>query len=147
MNTNKVNNMSDTKKEFNEWFSGLGLKYFKAHEFTNYFERNLNKFPPKSKWDNIIPTIKLIDKLRGDLGVPVRITSSYRSSAYNKNCGGASKSLHKEFKAIDLQVSGFKPSYVYSKLRKYRDEGLFKGGLSEYSTFVHIDTRGKNADW
>jgi len=139
--------MSDVKKEFNKWFGGLGVKYFKAHEFTNYFERNLNTFPPKSKWDNIIPTIKLVDRLRADLGVPIRVTSSYRSAKYNKNCGGATKSLHKEFKAIDLQVDGFSPSYVYARLMKYRNAGDFKGGLGKYSTFVHVDTRGTNADW
>jgi uncharacterized protein YcbK (DUF882 family) len=139
--------MSDIKQEFNEWFSEQGFKYFKAHEFTNYFERDLNTFPPKTKWKNIIPTMRVLDKLRSDIGLPIRITSSYRSNAYNKNCGGASKSLHKEFKAIDLQCDGARPSYIYNKLLKMRKAGDYKGGLSEYSTFTHIDTRGTNADW
>jgi len=139
--------MSEVKEQFNEWFSGLGVRYFKPHEFTNYFERKLNTFPPKTKWKNMESAIKLLDKLRADIGLPIRITSSYRSAAYNKNCGGAPKSYHKEFKALDIQVDGAKPSYVYARLLKYRNAGLFKGGLSEYSTFVHLDTRGKNADW
>jgi hypothetical protein len=28
-----------------------------------------------------------------------------------------------------------------------RREGIFKGGLGKYKTFVHVDVRGKNADW
>lgn len=139
--------MCDIKEEFNEWFGKQGFNNFKAYEFTDYFERALNKFPPKSKWPNIVDSVRVIDKLRDEIKSPIWITSSYRSSAYNKNCGGASKSLHKEFKALDIQVSGFKPSYVYSRLKKYRSDGLFKGGLSEYATFVHIDTRGTNANW
>lgn len=139
--------MSKIKEEFNKWFSDLDIKYFKAHEFTNYFERNLNTFPPKSKWKNMVATIKLVDRLRADIGMPIRLTSSYRSKAYNDNCGGAPKSLHKEFNAIDLQVDGLKPSYVYARLKKYRDAGEFEGGIGKYNTFVHIDTRGTNADW
>ena len=139
--------MCDIKEEFNEWFGKQGFKYFKAHEFTNYFERNLNTFPPKTKWKNIIPTLRIVDQLRADIGLPIRITSSYRSNAYNKNCGGVVKSQHREFKALDIQCDGAKPSYIYSKLLKMRKEG-HKISLGKYSTFIHLDTRsGKVATW
>ncbi len=137
----------DKKEEFTEWFDKQGFKYFKAYEFTRYFERELNDYPPKSKWKNIVSALEIVDKLRGDLGHPIRITSSYRADKYNKKVGGASKSLHKEFKALDIQCSGLSPARLYHRLKKYRDAGEFKGGLSEYKTFVHIDVRGTNADW
>jgi len=137
----------DKKEEFTEWFDKQGFTYFKAYEFTRYFERELNGYPPKSKWKNIVEGVKILDKLRKEIGLPIRITSSYRADKYNKRVGGASKSLHKEFKALDIQCSGLSPARLYHKLKKYRDAGEFKGGLSEYKTFVHIDTRGENADW
>ncbi len=135
------------KEDFVEWFDKQGFKYFKAYEFTRYFERDLNSYPPKSKWKNIINALRVVDKLRNDIGLPIRITSSYRSDKYNKKVGGASKSQHKEFKALDIQCSGLSPSRVYHKLKKYRNEGDFEGGLGQYKTFTHIDVRGNNADW
>lgn len=135
------------KEEFIQWFDEQGFRNFGAHEFTNYFDRKLNTVPPKSKWENIIPTLRILDDLRDEIKMPIRITSSYRSAKYNTNCGGAPKSLHKEFKAIDFQVTGANPSWLFNKLKYKRDNGEFKGGLSAYSTFVHIDTRGENATW
>ena len=135
------------REDFTEWFNKQGFKYFKAYEFTRYFERELNAYPPKSKWKNIIPTVQIVDKLRGALNHPIRITSSYRSDKYNKKVGGALKSQHKDFKALDIQCTGLTPARLYHTLKKYRDAGEFEGGLSQYSTFVHVDTRGENADW
>ncbi len=137
----------DKKEEFVEWFDKQGFTYFKAYEFTRYFERELNSYPPKSKWKNIVETLRVLDKLRADVGKPIRITSSYRADKYNKKVGGASKSMHKEFNALDFQVSGVSPSWLYHKLMKYRNAGEFEGGLGSYKTFTHIDTRGENKTW
>ena len=32
-------------------------------------------------------------------------------------------------------------------LKLWRDQGRFQGGIGLYPTFVHVDTRGTNADW
>ena len=135
------------KEEFVEWFDKQGFRNFSAREFTHYFERKLNTYPPKSKWKNIVPTLRVLDDLRDAIKMPIRITSSYRSSKYNSNCGGAPKSLHKEFKAIDFQVSGVNPTWLFKRLSRMREAGQFEGGLGLYKTFVHIDTRGYNATW
>jgi len=135
------------KEDFVDWFNEQKFRNFKSHEFTNYFDRNLNTYPPKSKWKNIVPTLRVLDDLRDEIRMPIRITSSYRSNKYNDNCGGAPKSLHKEFKALDFQVTGANPSWLFSKLDRMRRQGEFEGGLGLYSTFVHVDTRGSNATW
>jgi len=77
----------------------------------------------------------------------VRITSSYRSPEYNRAVGGAPLSQHKRFNAADLQCDGVTPHEVFKILEAWRWQGKFKGGLGQYPTFVHIDTRGSNATW
>lgn len=133
--------------EFEKWFESKKFKYFSAREFIPYFKRTLNTIPPKSKWENIVPTLRVLDKLREEIKQPIRVTSSYRSDKYNKKVGGASKSQHKEFTAIDFQVDGANPCWLVGRLRRLRRLGEFEGGIGEYKTFVHVDTRGTNADW
>ena len=32
-------------------------------------------------------------------------------------------------------------------MEKIRSDGVFRGGIGTYNTFVHVDTRGENANW
>jgi len=32
-------------------------------------------------------------------------------------------------------------------LRQLRNDSMFQGGIGLYANFVHVDTRGWNADW
>ena len=136
---------------FEQWFKRMKFRNFSADEFTSYFNvkrrGTRNSAPPKSKWTNIVPALRIVDDLRDYFGRPCVINSSYRSEAYNKSCGGASKSLHKEFKALDISFSAVRPHDVRDKLIEWRREGRFKGGVGRYNTFTHIDTRGYNATW
>lgn len=135
-------------QKFSEWFAAQGFKNFSANEFTSYFNRPLNATPPSSIWTNIVPTLRIVDELCDVLGTKIRITSSYRSPAYNANIKGAARdSYHKKFMALDIQADGKSPSQVYSVLKSWRNQGRFRGGLGLYSRFVHIDTRGYNSNW
>ena len=99
-------------------------------------------------WASIVPTLRIVDALRSEMGKPCVILSSYRSPAYNAAISGAAKkSLHMKFIALDIAFSGYTPKQVYDRLMTKRARGDFKGGLGLYSTFVHIDTRGSNATW
>ncbi len=110
-----------------------------------------NSPPPRDLWPNIVATIGVVEELRRRCGFAIRITSAYRSPAYNKAVGGAAGSQHLKFCALDIQpVSGRRDELrtMYKELRKMRDqEHWFKGGLGKYPTFVHVDTRGHNATW
>lgn len=139
--------MTKIEREFGEWFNGLGIKNFSLSEVKRYFKRSRNTFPPKKYWKNIIRPIQIVDMLRDSLGVPITITSSYRSPSYNRKVGGARSSYHMQFMALDIQSSKASPTRIYNKLKSWRDVGLFKGGLKKYSSFVHIDTRGRNTTW
>lgn len=136
---------------FEQYIDRQGFYYFTGAELARYFTRKRgdtqNDYPSRILWKNFLPTLKLVDDLRHTLGCPVRITSHYRSPAYNKAVGGASLSQHKAFRAADVQADGATPHEVYKILKLWRDQGRFQGGLGLYSTFVHVDTRGTNADW
>ena len=65
--------------------------------------------------------------------------------------GGARRSQHMRYTAFDVAPKSRKPEDV-AKLHKIlltmRDEEkLFVGGLGKYDTWIHIDTREKNANW
>jgi len=100
----------------------------------------LNTLPPDELLPNIIPAMKALEAARVDLGRPVGINSTYRSNAYNEAIGGASKSKHKYFQAVDCFA--YDPQYLdnlYRLLDSARRRGEWVGGLGGYKTFVHID--------
>lgn len=140
-------------KAFTDWFNAQGFRHFGAHEFTRYFgavrKAVKNSPPPKKLWKNLVPTLRVVDDLRESFGKPCTVLSSYRSPAYNRRVGGASRSQHLEFNALDITIKGVSAKRVYERLLQWSSEGRFKGGIGYYpsSGFVHIDTRGRNATW
>lgn len=148
--TNTPNPAPLEKENFEQWFKRQDFKHFSADEFLGYFNvtrRGVrNSIPPKSKWHNIVPTLRIVDSLRAELGRPIVILSSYRSPRYNAAINGAAKkSQHTEFRALDIAVIGYTPKQVYNALLNKRNLKQFIGGLGLYNTFVHIDTRNYNA--
>ena len=109
----------------------------------------VNSLPPKSMWKKMGPTLKIIDRMASEMGLPVQhILSAYRSPRYNSAVHGKSRSLHKANQAVDVVFRGASPYHVANVARHLRDKkGKFKGGIGRYSGFVHVDTRGYNADW
>jgi len=110
--------------------------------------RVINTLPPRNTWKKIGATLKVIDRLSSDMGVPVKaIVSAYRCPRYNRAVGGKSRSYHMSNVAIDIQFHGASPWRVASVARYMRKKKKFEGGVGRYSSFVHIDTRGYNVDW
>src|SRR5574338_1049342 len=121
-----------------------GIKYFKASE-VSMFNPNI----PEALYQNIVPTIIVLDKLREEIGVPIYINSSYRSPAHNKSVGGSPNSLHMQFNALDFTVTDkTKLKAIYDQLCTWDALHFFKHlpkpgsmGLGIYKTFIHLDTR------
>jgi lysozyme len=138
-----------TKEKFQRELDKRKVKYFNVEEvfFKGASDKKLklNTEPPEELWNNIWKTIEMADKARHKHGKPIKIVSAYRSPKYNKAIGGASKSFHTGFSALDLRTTA--PKALHKILLDMRSKGLFKGGLGLYKTFVHVDTRGYNADW
>jgi lysozyme len=137
---------------FEDWFVRQKFKNFRAYEFTEYFtvsRRGVkNSEPPRELWPNIVPTLRIVDDLRTRLGRSCVILSSYRSPAYNAPIDGAAKhSFHTQFQALDISFAGHSPRRIHEELTAMRNAKRFRGGLALYSSFVHIDTRGTNANW
>ena len=138
---------------FTEWFTKQKFRHFNAREFTRYFgavrSGVKNSEPPQWLWKNLVPTLRIVDELRESFGKPCTILSSYRSPDYNRTVGGASRSQHLQFNALDITFDGVSARAVYDRLLQWRREGRFTGGLGYYpsSGFVHIDTRDYNATW
>lgn len=148
-------------QQLERFIDGLNLRHFRGAELTGYWSRtrrgSSNACPPKNLWPNIVETIVVLDELRAHIGHPITITSSYRSPAYNAAVGGARFSQHLQFNALDFQCRKVDPGPLAKLLRDWRGQHfynpvtkrpfVFKGGVGRYATFVHIDTRGHNADW
>lgn len=137
------------QQQFQKLLTSWGIKDFTAAE---YFYRGasderlqLNTDPPAALWPNMETTAKVLQEARNRLGKPIRITSAYRDAAYNRKIGGVPNSTHVQFNALDLVTD--KPAALYLLLLDIRREGLFKGGLGLYRSFVHLDSRGHNATW
>jgi N-acetylmuramoyl-L-alanine amidase len=141
---------------FRNFVQSLGLRYFSAEELLFMGASNApgascagrNHLPEQAKWPRIGDTARMLDEIRHRLNAKCTVLSAYRSPAYNSCIGGESASLHMEFNAIDFRcVSGTAAQWhaVAKAVRVSSPE--FKGGIGKYSSFVHIDTRGTNANW
>lgn len=66
--------------------------------------------PPREKWGSIVPVLRLVrDEIVPAVGA-VEVVSSYRTQAFNGCIGGANKSRHLGFAAVDLIVPGQRDS-------------------------------------
>jgi hypothetical protein len=136
---------------YEEFLDGLSLRHFQPGEITSQGKRKRgtvrNSLPPENKWEAIVPTLWVADMARERLGFSLTITSAFRSESYNRAVGGAVRSQHLANTALDLIPSKGRVKQLYDQLIAMRKGGAFKGGVGIYSSFVHVDTRGKNATW
>ncbi len=74
---------------------------------------------------------------------PIIILSGYRTPDYNRLVGGVQRSQHIYAAAADIKINGVDPDTVANTA-----ETLFQdGGIGRYSSFTHVDVRGKHARW
>lgn len=93
--------------------------------------------------------MKWLDQLRDNAGVPMTITSSYRSPAYNKSVGGAPDSAHTDepCDSVDIGMRPRKddPNWNYSRwqiVTTARDMGCERIGLYSNGS-LHLDRTEK----
>jgi N-acetylmuramoyl-L-alanine amidase len=143
--------------DFVEFVRGLELRYFSADELLELGASNKsgacrgkNAFPPRQLWPKIKNTAQMLDAIRHELGVPIRILSAYRSPDYNSCIRGERGSLHLQFNAIDFTCrEGTVEVWRRVADRIRSSERRFTGGIGVYprQKFLHIDTRGSMANW
>jgi uncharacterized protein YcbK (DUF882 family) len=135
---------------YTEWLQSRGVRFGFADEVprlaTNARLAVTNDTPPVELWHRMIPTLRLLERVRERFG-PTTINSAYRSRSYNLAIGGVGDSRHSQNDAVDFRCRTGTPAEWAAFLREHRAAGVFQGGIGVYRTFVHVDTRGTNADW
>lgn len=137
--TEKVNFL---RREFEKW----DIAHFSALEII----RGWNV--PMEYLHNIIPTAKVLEFVRNYFAIPIYVLSTYRDKEYNRIVGGARRSLHLVFNAIDFTVKNKSKLKDICELLEDIDAGKFRGftflpkpsgnlGIGLYPTFIHLDTR------
>ena len=121
-------------------------KHFKLSEFAC---KDGTQVPTKYQ-GNVAALCLALEHLRAKLGAPVVIISAYRTKAYNKRVGGASRSQHLTGKAADIRLSGKTPAEVSACLEELIADGTIpQGGIGVYPShnFTHYDIRLSKARW
>lgn len=58
--------------------------------------------PPKERWRDVVPALRLLRSQVIPVTGPLEVVSGWRSPAINTCIGGATRSAHLDFKALDL---------------------------------------------
>jgi len=150
--------MMDAKPDPKNYpLSWIGLESYLRHMNAGHFFRHRSlifhknpawtgerhPIPPHESWSNMVPTLKLADRIRAACGFPVYCLCGYRCEAYNELVRSSSAN-HVQFGALDLYAKG---PLNRRKLRNVarrmvdieRKHGHFVG-FGWYGTrFVHVD--------
>jgi hypothetical protein len=84
-----------------------------------------------------------LQELREKLGVPLLITSAYRSPEHNKKVGGAKSSYHLKGNAFDIRMDNQDPIAFELAAREVNFRGV---GYYPKQGFIHIDL-GPERTW
>jgi uncharacterized protein YcbK (DUF882 family) len=117
--------------------SAQASKHFKWKEFYCSLTKELIVS------DLTLSHIEKLEALRMRLGIPLTVTSGYRSPAHNSSTlvGGAPNSMHLKF-ATDVQPNRSADGFAKS-LDNIASlaEDLGFSGIGRYDSFVHLDCR------
>lgn len=146
-----------------------GIRNFSAAEICRLNRARLTSeepsviVPPSELWPNIVPTLRLAESIRAAWAIDIgnrggdvtrcglSVISGYRPAWYNLRVGGAAKSQHVRFAALDLSPANGEIGRFLKVAISTIDsigEGNRIVGLGKYDTFVHIDTgRSSRTTW
>ena len=88
--------------------------------------------------------VMVLESIRTHFGVPITISSGYRTPQYNAKVDGAAHSQHCYGMAADIVVKGQTPETVAAYARQLMPDW---GGVGVYKSFTHVDVREAKADW
>lgn len=131
-----------------EFLRASGIDHFSGREVCPVGKKAKGTGPalilaPRVLWQNILPTLRVLEEARSHFGKPIMILSGYRDPAYNRAIGGETASLHMSFNAIDSVVQGVDVRDFAHYLNTRPDAARLGIGLYVKSGFVHCDTRGR----
>ena len=89
-----------------------------------------------------VELLPILERVRVHFDEPTTIISGNRCEDYNRTVGGATNSQHPKSRAADIVVQNVSPATVHAYLDPWHT-----GGLGEYPTFTHVDSRSQRARW
>lgn len=117
---------------------------------TKECKQYIHTVPPKPLWNNITPTLKLVNNLYNRDIIPKHtIISGYRDPKSNICTKGATHSKHIHNNAIDILISNNDIKYIKTVCTFWKKQGSkYNMGLGTYKqnfqgqkyTILHIDT-------
>lgn len=107
--------------------------------------KGISNMPTKQHLDNFIALAEnVFEKVREHFGVPIYISSGYRSAELNFVIGGAVNSQHSTGEAIDIDMDGSDSNvtnadiYNYIKDNLQYDQLIWEGGTDKNPAWVHV---------
>lgn len=87
----------------------------------------------------------LLDRIRGHMGIPIKINSGYRCPAYNSKIGGAELSRHLVGCAADITWAGAVLNLKEGSTFRNFIDSLSRSDVKLYGvgwgkTYIHVDT-------
>lgn len=116
------------------------MKYFTVNELTKT-STGISNIPNAKQVANLIYLVEnLLDKAREGLGMPITVTSGYRSEAVNRRVGGVATSQHTKGEAVDL-VCGDNAK-LFNILKKMNfDQLIWEKGNNIQPAWVHVSLK------
>jgi hypothetical protein len=110
---------------------------------------NISNMPTPEHIENLkVLAEKVFQPIRDHFGVPIRISSGYRSAALNKKIGGAKKSDHLVGKAIDIDQDNTTISnaqvFDFIKNNLKFSQLIWEFGTDKNPDWVHVSYDPKN---
>jgi hypothetical protein len=105
----------------------------------------IDNTPPADALSRLGLLAELLERIRATLGVPVIVTSAYRSPALNRAVGGVTSSDHTQCQAADLVAPAFGSPYAVAKTLAPLVQTIGIGQLIlegvKGKQWVHVSTR------
>ena len=75
----------------------------------------INNTPPEELLPRLVLTAEMLERIRSTLGVPIIVTSAYRSPPVNRAVGGVTSSDHTQGHAADIVAPSYGTPYQIAK--------------------------------
>lgn len=119
------------------------IRNFTFHEFVKSqtaIDKEIDNIPRSfSIIENLLFTAKKMQDIRDLLGVPIRVTSGYRSRSLNQAVKGSSGSQHLLGQAVDFIAPDF--GNPYDVCKKITSSGILFDQLILEPSWVHVSFR------
>ena len=89
-----------------------------------------------------------LQRIRNEIGLPMRINSAYRCPEHNRAVGGSPGSYHPQSLAADIHIDHVPTKQIADQIEELMEHSKIPdGGLGRYKTFTHYDIRTVPARW